>query len=226
MRQKGKLYPIVPSVLGCLLLAGAAGAQTLVSVATPIDPVATSKYQTLRTRVLGNDLTIDWAEFRKSAIDAGLERGYDWHPVRDRILKSLDAGNTTLALSGAQSIVAHNMANPEGHLLAMTVYQQMGQDAAAEREHVLLEAIVKSIMSAGDGLSAQRAISTVSAGEEEFVVDMVLDGDTESRSTVRSEGQAFNLRTIRAEDGSQHTVWFRSATVPNGNLALARVPRR
>jgi hypothetical protein len=221
MRPAGKLYPFV---LGCLF-AGASFAQTLVSVATPIDPVATAKYQTLRTRVVGNDLALDWDEFRKVAVDAGLERGYDWHPIRERVLSSLAAGNTKLALSGAQAVIAHNMANPEGHLLAMTVYQQMGQDAAAEHERTLLEAIVHSIMSTGDGLSAQRAISTVSSGEEEFVVDMVLDGDTESRSTVRAEGQAYDLRRIRSEDGSEHTLWFHTNTPPR-TLALARIPRR
>jgi hypothetical protein len=221
MRPAGKLYPIV---LGCLL-AGAASAQTLATIASPADPVSTAKYQTLRTRVQGNDLTIDWAEFRRSAIEAGLERGYDWHPIRERVLTSLAAGNTKLALSGAQTLIAHNVANPEGHLLAMTVYQQMGQDAAAEHERILLEAIVHSIMSTGDGLSAQQAISTVSAGEEEFVVDMVLDGDTESRSTVHAEGQAYNLRRIRSEDGSEHTLWFRAAA-PAATLALARLPRR
>jgi hypothetical protein len=221
MRPAGKLYPIA---LGCLL-AGAASAQTLATIAAPSDPVATAKYQTLRTRVLGSDFTLDWAEFRKSAVDAGLERAYDWHPLRERVLSNLSAGNTKLALSGAQTLIAHNMANPEGHLLAMTVYQQMGEDAAAERERGLLEAIVHSIMSTGDGLTAQHAISTVSAGEEEFVVDMVLDGDTESRSMVRAEGQSFNLRRIRSEDGSEQTLWFH-AEAPAATLALARFPRR
>jgi hypothetical protein len=222
MRPAGRLYPIA---LGCLLLAGSAGAQSLASIATPADPVALSKYQTLRTRLQGNDLTIDFAEFRKSAVDAGLERGFDWHPIRERILASLEAGNTQLALSGAQTVIDHNAANPEGHLLAMTVYRQMGQDTAAEHERVLLEAIVHSIMSTGDGLSAQHAISTVSAGEEEFVVNMVLDADTESQSTTQTGGKAYTLRTIRAEDGSRQTLWFHANNQP-ATLALTRFPRR
>ncbi|QMV17659.1 hypothetical protein GOB94_02275 [Granulicella sp. 5B5] len=213
-RPKGKLYPFVrtfgaPATLGvCLLLSAGAHASP------DAKAIALHKYETLKTRVMGNDLTVNWAEFRTVAVDAGMESSFDWHPTRARVLKDLDAGNTESALAGAQTVIAHNMANPEGHLLAMMVYQQLGLESAADREHSIVDAIVKSIMSTGDGLSVQRALSTVSASEEEFVVNMVLDADTESQASVQKDGESFDRRTVRSEDGAEHVLWFHSSVQP------------
>lgn len=214
-RPWGKFYPFVRSIvapvaLGVCLLSLSAAA----SAAPDSRSIALHKYETLKTRVMGNDLTVDWAEFRTVAVDAGMDSGFDWHPVRERVLKDLDAGNTEAALAGAQTVIAHNMANPEGHLLAMMVYQQLGLESAADREHSIVDAIVHSIMATGDGLSVQHALSTVSASEEEFVVNMVLDADTESEASVQKDGVNFDRRTVRGEDGAQHVLWFRSGAQP------------
>jgi hypothetical protein len=220
-RPKGALHPLVPALLGtCVLLAGTSVCAAQLADQPGAKAVSLTKYETLRTRVMGNDLTVDWNEFRHVAVDAGMESGFDWHPVRQRVLKDLDAGNTQAALSGAQTVIAHNMANPEGHLLAMMVYQQLGLDTAGNREHSIVDAIVKSIMASGDGLSAQHALSTVSSTEEEFVVNMVLDADTESQTVVHTAGASFDRMTVRGEDGREHILWFQSSVQP---VAVAAV---
>ena len=224
-RLKGKFYLLG---LGVLSLSFASVKECVALSAPGIDvhSLATGKYETLKIRVLGKDLTIDWAEFRNVAVQAGLE-GYDWHPTRERVLKSLDEGNLPVALSGAQTVIAHNMANPEGHLLAMTVYQQMGMEQAADRERSIIDAIVKSIMTSGDGSSAQKAWSTVSKSEEEFVVNMVLDAATESQATVLADGRAYDRRTVRMEDGGEHVLWFESTPESHANtVASLRLPAR
>ncbi len=229
-RPKGTLYPFVPALFGtCVLLAGASVCAAQLAPQVVHQPaakaVALTKYETLRTRVMGDDLTVDWSEFRHVAVDAGMDSGFDWHPVRQRVLKDLDVGNTQAALSGAQTVIAHNMANPEGHLLAMMVYQQLGLEAAADREHNIVDAIVKSIMASGDGLSAQHALSTVSSTEEEFVVNMVLDADAESQVVVRTAGASYDRMTIRSEDGTEHILWFHSIAKPVA-VAAAVLPSR
>ena len=212
-RPKGKFYLLgfgvfwlgVVSASECAALSAKAPVQPASDSAS----IAKAKYETLKTRVSAGDLSIEWSEFRAVAADAGLT-SYDWHPSRRRVLSDIESGNLTAALSGAQAVIAHNMADPEGHLLAMTVFQRMDMDAASDRERNIVDALVKSIMSTGDGLSERHAWSTVSASEEEFVVNMVLDADTESQSVVRSDGRAYDLRTVRAEDGAQRVLWFRN----------------
>ena len=96
----------------------------------------------------------------------------------------------------------------------MMVYQQLGLESAADREHSIVDHIVKSIMSTGDGLSAQHALATVSASEEEFVVNMVLDADTESQASVQRDGMSFDRTTVRGENGAEHVLWFHSSEQP------------
>jgi len=223
-RLKGKFYLLGLGVLS-LSLASSKECVALSAAGIDVRSLATSKYETLKTRVIGNDLTVDWVEFRNAAIQAGLD-SYDWHPTRERVLKDLDAGNLPAALSGAQTVIAHNMANPEGHLLAMTVYQQMGMEQAADRERSIVDAIVKSIMTSGDGSSAKGAWFTVSKSEEEFVVNMVLDADTESQAIVLADGRAYDRRTVRMEDGGEHILWFRSNPEARATVASVRLPSR
>jgi hypothetical protein len=223
-RLKGKFYLLGLGV-ACLSLASMNECVAQLSPLVPVQSLAQRKYDFLKTRVAAEDLTVDWVEFRTVATEAGLD-SYDWHPTRQRVLKDLDTGNLPAALSGAQTVIAHNMANPEGHLLAMTVYQQTGMEQAADRESRILDAIVKSIMTSGDGMSAQHAWSTVSKSEEEFVVSIVLDADTESQTIVLADGRAYDRRTVRMEDGGEHVLWFKSTPETHATVAAIRLPVR
>ncbi len=205
-RTKGKFY-----LLCCMLLcAGIVRAQEskLESKTPQSKPAAQRAYDFMKTRVQAGDLGIDWGEFRIAAAVAEVAGGFDWHPVRERVLASVEAGNLPAALSGANNVIDHNMAEPEGHLLAMMVYQKMGKDDAAQREREVLDAIVKSIMTSGDGLSRQNAWVTVSRGEVEFVVSVVLDAETKTHNVVRTDGHDYDKLTVATDDGGEHTIWF------------------
>lgn len=205
-RTKGKFY-----LLCCVMLcAGAGKAQESLTQEKTIQskPAAQRAYDFMKTRVKAGDLGIDWGEFRIAAAVAGVDNGFDWHPVRERVLAAVEANNLTAALSGAQNVIDHNMAEPEGHLLAMMVYQKMGKDDAAQREREVLDAIVKSIMTSGDGMSRQKAWVTVSRGEVEFVVSVVLDAETKAHSILRTDGHDYDKLTVATDDGGEHTIWF------------------
>ena len=196
-RTQGKVY-LLSFVLLC------AG----VSQAMDSKAVALRKYEILKTRVMANDLSVNWGEFRVAAAVAEVESGFDVQAVRTRVLSDVDAGNLDHALVGAQNVIGHNMTEPEGHLLAMTVYQKMGRDLDAQRERNIVDAIVKSIMTSGDGQSAQKAWFTVSNSEQTFVVDIVLDAEAKSQTVVRENGHDYDKMTVVAEDGKEQVLWF------------------
>lgn len=201
-RTMGKFY-----LLCCLLLCAGVSRATE-SKTLQSKPAAQRAYDFMKTRVQAGDLSIDWGEFRTAAAVAEVDQGFDWHPVRERVLAAVEAGNFPAALSGALSVVDHNMAEPEGHLLAMMVYQKQGKDDAAQHEREVLDAIVKSIMNSGDGMSEQKAWVTVSRGEVEFIVSIVLDAETKAHTVVRADGHDFDKLTVATDDGGEHTIWF------------------
>lgn len=182
---------------------------------------ALRSYQVLKTRVMAHDLDINWGEFRAAAAVAEVDGGFNWHPVRERVLAAVEQGKLPAALAGAQTVLDHNLAEPEGHLLAMMVYQQMGRDEDAARERAIVDAIVKSIMGSGDGMSEQRAWVTVSPGEVEFVVSIVLDAEAKSQVVVRANGHDYDKLTVAGEDGAEHVLWFNTDT--NAQIASAEM---
>jgi len=224
-RTEGKFY------LLCLLLlcTGVTMAQAVapagVQTGQDSKSVALRKYEVLKTRVMGSDLSVDWREFRLAAAMAEVDGGVNWQSSRELVLSDVDAGNLDRALVEAQRMIARNMAAPQGHLLAMTVFQKLGRYDEAQREQSIVAAIVKSIMSSGDGQSAQKAWFTVSNGEEEFIVDIVLEAEARSHAQVRSNGHAFDEMTVVGDDGVEHILWFNTDTgaqIASAELRAAR----
>jgi hypothetical protein len=214
-RTKGKFY-LLSFVLFC----------TGVSFAMDNKSVAMRKYEILRTRVIGNDLTVDWGEFRVAAAVAEVDKGFDWHPVRERVLSEVEAGDLVHAMAGAQTVISRNMAEPEGHLLAMMIYQKMGKDQEAQREHNIVDSIVKSIMSSGDGQSEQKAFVTVSEGEKDFVVSIVLDAEAKSQVVVHEAGHDYDKVIVAGDDGVERTVWFNTDTDVHVAMNEMHIDRR
>jgi hypothetical protein len=184
-----------------------------VSVAQLDDPaVAKQKYDTYKARVTGGDLSMDWRAFRLAAITAGVDGGFDWRAARARVLSDLDAGKNEQALAGANRIVDHNIASPEGHLLAMMALGKMGRTDEAKRERAIVDAIVKSILDSGDGRSAKTAWFTVDPAEEYFLMGAVLGMRPKGQALVREGGHAFDKMTVLDQEGAEHELWFNTDT--------------
>jgi hypothetical protein len=196
-------------VVGCALLCGALAGVAAGQIDEPA--VAKQKYETYKTRVMAGDLSVDWRAFRLAAMVGGSGE-FDWHPVRNQVLKDADAGKEDSALAGANQIIAHNMANPEGHILAMLVLRKMGKDEAADKERALVDAIVKSILDSGDGKSAKTAWFTVDPSEEYFVINVVLGMQPKGQALVQQDGHAFDKMTVVDDKGTEHELWFNTDT--------------
>ncbi len=218
-RTMGKFYLLYSA----LVYSAMAGAGCVQAQSKPManKEAALRSYQVLKTRVMAHDLDINWGEFRVAAAVAEVDGGFNWHPVRERVLAAVEQGKLPAALAGAQTVIDHNMAEPEGHLLAMMVYQQMGRDEEAARERAIVDSIVKSIMTSGDGMSEQKAWVTVSPGEVEFVVSIVLDAEAKSQVVVRTDGHDYDKLTVAGEDGAEHVLWFNTDT--NAQIASAEM---
>ena len=175
-------------------------------------PTAKKKYDTFKARVSGGDLTIDWREFRLAAMVAGVNGGFEWQAARNKAFAELDKKDSKSALADAQSIIDHNMANPEGHIVALMAYQTMGEDQKAQAELAIVKAIVKSIDDSGDGKTAATAFFTVDPSEEYFYINVVLGAKPKSQALSQQNGHAFDVMTITDKDGQEQTLWFNTDT--------------
>lgn len=102
----------------CLSLAFMAAEQT--------QDQAKSLYAADSKKIESGDLSFRWKDFRLAAYQGGTPY-FDWHPVRTQFMQQIDQGDFSAALHNAKDIIHHDMADPEGHLLALVVYLKLGQ---------------------------------------------------------------------------------------------------
>ncbi len=195
------------SLLCCVISFNVVCAQTL-DVRDP----AIKKYEAYKTRVLAGDLNIDWRDFRLAAALGEVSQGFDSQPVHDQFMEDLDAGRYDNALAESQTVIDRNMANGEGHLLAMTVLQKMGRNEEAKKEEAILNAIGKSIMESGDGGSAETAWFTVAPSETVFFMTEALGAQIEGQELVHVNGHAYDKLTVLDRQGKRRVVWFNTDT--------------
>lgn len=171
-------------------------------------------YDTDTRKIRAGDLQFDWKEYRLTATTA--TDGFDWHPVRNRFMQQLQNGDFDAALKGAEEIKNHNMAEPEGHLLAMMAFQKMGRQQDAAFEHNVVTAYLQSITSSGDGHSSETAYFVVNEGEEYFFLNVAMGvGFPTSQSLVERNGHSFDLLKVKGKDGHELEVWFNIDTSMN-----------
>jgi Domain of unknown function (DUF4919) len=159
-------------------------------------------------KVDAGDLSFDWREFRLAAAQGGT--GYfDWHPVRAQCMKQLNSGDLEGALKSANEIIHHNMAEPEGHLLALVVFQKQGRTEDAAFQHKVVDAYVQSILASGNGKSSATAFFVVNEGEEYFYLNILMGvGLPELQSLIVKDGHSYDLLKVKDRDGKEQEIWF------------------
>lgn len=173
-------------------------------------------YDTDSKKVRTGDLLFDWKEYRLASVVSGVAGDFDWHPSRVKFMQQYKNGDFEAALKNANEIMNHNMAEPEGHLLAMMALQKLGRNQDAAFEHKVVEAYLQSIMASGDGKSADTAYFVVDEGEEYFFLNIVMDvGLPSSQSLVNKNGHSFDLLKIKDKDGKEQELWFNVDTSMN-----------
>jgi hypothetical protein len=176
---------------------------------------AKSIYAADTKKVRSGDLNFDWKEFRLAAAQDGAEY-FDWHPVRAQFMQQLNSGDLQAALKSANEIINHNMAEPEGHLLALVVFQKQNRTEDAEFQHKVIDAYVHSILSSGDGKTSNTAYFVVNEGEEYFYLNILMGiGLPESQSLVEKGGHSYDVLKVKDKDGNEREIWFNVDTSMN-----------
>jgi hypothetical protein len=170
--------------------------------------VARQKYDQMMQAVQSGNLNIEWRVFRMAAQVADVASGFDWKESRDKVMAQSDSGDLKGALAGAQEIISHNFADPEGHMLAAIVYGKMDQTEDMTRERAIVDHIVESIRDSGDGKSKETAYFTVSVPEEYFFLRVVMGATPKSQALVNDHGHGYDQMTVTTRAGKEVTVWF------------------
>ena len=196
-----------------LLLAFCLLGCVLVSPALTLDSakVAQAKYDALKAKVQSGDIDIDWREIRLDAVVADVDGEFDWHAANTEGVAAFNAGDYAKALLKAQEIIRHDIANGDGHFLAMVSLKHLDKQEESAKEKLIVDKILQSILSSGDGRTSDTAYFTVSTSEEYFVIRL-LNLKPKSQSPVRNGAHSFDEMTVVDKDGKETTLWFNTDT--------------
>lgn len=113
-------------MLGCLFVATAFGLDNA--------KVAQAKYDALKAKVQGGNVNIDWREIRLDAVVADVDGTFDWHLANTAGVAAFNAGDYEGALRKGQEIIQHNIANGDGHFLAMVALKHLEKQERRRRK--------------------------------------------------------------------------------------------
>jgi Domain of unknown function (DUF4919) len=188
-----------------------ASALAFASPALDSAKVAQAKYDALKTKVQSGDIDIDWRDIRLDAVVADVDGDFDWHVANSEGVAAFNAGDYAKALLKAQEITQHDIANGDGHYLAMVSLKHLGKSEESAREKQIIDKILQSILSSGDGKSPETAWFTVSTSEEYFVIRL-LGLKPKSQSPITRGEHSFDEMTVVGQDGKETTLWFNTDT--------------
>jgi hypothetical protein len=202
-RRSYKSLRLTFCLLGCVIVSPAFGLDSA--------KVAQAKYDALKAKAQSGDINIDWRDIRLDAVVANVDGDFDWHTANTEGVAAYNTGDYAKALAKGQEIIQHNLANGDGHYLAMVSLKHLGKQEEAAKEKLVVDKILQSILSSGDGKTADTAYFTVSTSEEYFVIRQ-LGLKPKSQSPINNGAHTFDEMTVVDKDGKESTLWFNTDT--------------
>jgi hypothetical protein len=212
MRPTVRRFRIVSiASLFCILIA--------VAWATDDRPAAQAKYAELAAKLRNGDLKIDWQALRvAAAIGEVGDPKKDFQAIQ-QAYGLLQQGNSTEALKSAREVEEHNIADLDAHYLAWRSLTGLGKQDEAEKERVLLAAMLQSITDSGDGKSAKTAWFATTIRETYLYMGAVLNVELVDHRTSKQDDHWYDVISVKDKDGKQSVIWFNADTEMQRQLA-------
>jgi hypothetical protein len=172
---------------------------------------ARAQYAELAAKVRTGDLAIDWQALRVAAVIGVVGNPQDFQVVKDGY-GALGKGKFENALVIAKEVEDHNIADADAHYVAWRSLVELGRQDDAEKERMLLAALMNSIMKSGDGKSAETAWFAATIREEYLVMQMMLDVQFESQHSQKIGDHFYDVVTVKDQSGKETILWFNTDT--------------
>lgn len=161
--------------------------QTLQSAAPPqtAPPSSTpdaSAYGQLVERLKAGDRTVDFTELRIAFMQTSAYRGM-MMGFYQPLWRTLNSGDFEGALRVAENVLTQNYVEPNAHMVAARAHRELGHSEQAEFHQFVVDGLLRSITSKGDGTTAESAYQVIDISEE-YALFRSLNVSVKSQSIV------------------------------------------
>ncbi len=203
------LLAIVLSALASLAQEEKQSAPPEAKPAQQTEPAAPSEYAALLAKVKAGDLSIDFQRLRfsymesperKAAKDTSAEKTQMWEAFKARDYKK--------AIENAETVVAQEFVDMDGHYVAAASYREMQDLEKAELQRKIFIGLLDSIRNSGDGKSLETAYVVIET-HEEYVILGGMGLQPHKQSLVRKDGHTYDvLEAMDQKNGQPVTLYF------------------
>lgn len=175
-------------------------------------------YESLLMRARAGDSTVDYGALR---LAYAARPGYDAYDtrmdLRDPMIRNYRATQYDSALYYGEKILAANFVDIGAHAICGFASEQLNNTAGRDAHFAVRNALIRSILKTGDGLSAATAF-TVIAISEEYAVLGALGLEMKKQALIQENGHAYDKMTVLdTQSGKDLTLYF-NIDIPFGGL--------
>lgn len=169
-------------------------------------------YQSLVNRVKGGDFTVDFRALRLACIKSRACQPRGTMAVLIAMNAAHEQGDVAAETRWAELLVEHGFVNGEAHATLAALYAKANEPVKAKFHLDVTAALLRSILSSGDGKTKETAFAVI-ADREEYAaltaIGLPYTGGSVSPFRFQEGGHHFNKWEIPdASTGETRTVFF------------------
>jgi hypothetical protein len=176
--------------------------------AAAFDADSEARYQSLLAAAKAGDPAIDWGALRLAYSDSAEFdlTGSRTDEARTAMFQALNAGDYKAALAQAGKIIDQDYVDIDAHVISDLADQQLGDAAAAKRQHDIVLGLLRSVRT-GDGSTPAKAFTAISVGEE-YAVMRAFAMKVTSQALIQDGGHSYDQLSVTDADGKPQSFYF------------------
>jgi Domain of unknown function (DUF4919) len=193
----------------------------LIGTITPCGAAAQDKsgakptYETLVERVKAGDKTVDYRSLRLAfANSPGYSRGPDTDKEKKAMNAALSAEDFSNAIKNADVVLASNYVDMEAHYVEYVAHRELKDDELAGFHKSILESLLRSIASSGDGKSPETAYQVIDVHEEYVLLRFMGAGLPKSQSLLHRNDHSYDEIKFDDPQSNQEVTLYFNVDIP------------
>ena len=170
-------------------------------------PAEKTKYDVMVEKAKQKDPSVNFKDLRYAFYESPNYNPYapmmTYRPLNAAIAQK----NYEEALKIAEAVLSKNFVEVNAHMTAQIAYQETGNEEKAKFHSFMVEGLLNSIKSSGDGKSAEKAFEVIAVSEE-YGLLRALGLRPIGQALVEKDGHMFDAMTVVDPQTNKETVLY------------------
>jgi hypothetical protein len=174
------------------------------------------KFDTLLTAAQKDPKKADWKAVRRAFSETSHYHPYDssWRDDSVKVIEKMKEGKLKAAETSLVELLARErLMRIDGHALAVSLYEKMGDSEKARKHKDLFDALSSTVFAPGNGTSFENPIEVLFI-EEEYTALSTMRLAVKQQALSEQNGHRFDILTTRARAGQPERTFYFNIDMP------------